>query len=213
MRARTDPAEFWDGIAEKYAARPLDDPENYERTLAVTQDCLEPQDHVLELGCGTGSTALKLAPAVDAYRATDISGKMIEIAQAKPGAEAIDFAQAGFDDAGRDTVYDTVLAFNLLHLVGEVESALENVAARVKPGGLFISKTMCKLDSSSPLKWRMMLLILPIFQLLGKAPALVFRSQEDYRRLFAEAGFEIESTAVHAKALPHTLIIARKRSW
>ena len=53
--------KFWDGIAEKYAKRPISDMAAYEYTLGRTRSYLKPEDQVLELGCGTGSTALLLA--------------------------------------------------------------------------------------------------------------------------------------------------------
>jgi ubiquinone/menaquinone biosynthesis C-methylase UbiE len=38
-------------------------------------------------GCGTGTTALKLAPSLGRIMATDISGEMIAIAREKARAE------------------------------------------------------------------------------------------------------------------------------
>ena len=51
-----------------------------------TRNCLKEGDAVLELGCGTGSAALLLAPSVRRYLATDLSPKMIGIAQEKLAA-------------------------------------------------------------------------------------------------------------------------------
>ena len=55
----------------------------YERKLAITRECLNPDAQVLELGCGTGSTAIAHAPYVRHIRATDVSSRMIEIARSK----------------------------------------------------------------------------------------------------------------------------------
>jgi ubiquinone/menaquinone biosynthesis C-methylase UbiE len=74
---------FWDRIAPKYARKPVDDPDAYEEKLALAASLLRPGDRVLEIGCGTGTTALRLAPNVDHYTATDGSGAMIGIADAK----------------------------------------------------------------------------------------------------------------------------------
>ena len=57
----TATAKFWDGIAEKYAKSPIRDIESYEHTLQRTVSYLKPTDQVLELGCGTGRTALRLS--------------------------------------------------------------------------------------------------------------------------------------------------------
>ena len=50
-----DSATFWDGVADRYATRAVDDPEAYEYTLERTRSHLAPGDHVLELGCGTAT--------------------------------------------------------------------------------------------------------------------------------------------------------------
>ena len=55
---------FWDRIARKYAASPIKDIAGYERTIARIAQLLGPTQSVLEIGCGTGTTALKLAPLV-----------------------------------------------------------------------------------------------------------------------------------------------------
>ena len=51
-------------FAPKYAKSPIKDVPAYEYTLGRTRSYLKPTDAVLELGCGTGGTALKLADAV-----------------------------------------------------------------------------------------------------------------------------------------------------
>ena len=56
---------FWDRIADRYAAKPVPDQAVYERKLQITRTLLHPQAEVLELGCGTGSTALALAPCAE----------------------------------------------------------------------------------------------------------------------------------------------------
>ena len=68
-----DATLFWDRIAPKYAKSPVRDQQAYEATLARTRSYLGAEDKVLELGCGTGSTALILADAVAEYTATDLS--------------------------------------------------------------------------------------------------------------------------------------------
>ena len=56
------PSRFWDRHAKGYAKRPVPDEAAYQRKLKMTQDYLTPDMEVLELGCGTGTTALIHAP-------------------------------------------------------------------------------------------------------------------------------------------------------
>ena len=78
-------AAFWDKAAEKYAKSAIADPDAYEYTLGRTRTYLKPTDNVLELGCGTGSTALVLASDVAKISAVDISKGMLEIARGNRG--------------------------------------------------------------------------------------------------------------------------------
>ena len=106
------------GTAARAAAAAVSDPRGYERTLRRTRELLEENDHVLELGCGTGSTALRLADGVASYLGTDFSPAMIAIAQEKLAAApvaALSFLAATAEDpALRAGQYDAVLAFNYL---------------------------------------------------------------------------------------------------
>ena len=78
---------FWDRAARKYAKGAIADQAGYERTLGRTLALLNAGDRVLELGCGTGTTALRLAGKVHDYLATDVSAEMIAIARERYGAE------------------------------------------------------------------------------------------------------------------------------
>ena len=62
-------ARFWDRTSRKYAMGAIADQAGYERTLDRTHALLGSGDRVLELGCGTGTTALRLARDVQDYLA------------------------------------------------------------------------------------------------------------------------------------------------
>jgi cyclopropane fatty-acyl-phospholipid synthase-like methyltransferase len=68
-----DEARFWDKRAEKYAQRPLADQAAYEKKLEITRRYFNPDSVVLEIGCGTGSTALAHAPYVRMRRTSGTS--------------------------------------------------------------------------------------------------------------------------------------------
>ncbi|MCR9088565.1 MAG: class I SAM-dependent methyltransferase [Rhodobacteraceae bacterium] len=207
-----DPARFWDKLSTRYAKMPVRDEAAYATTLERTRFFLSPASEVLEVGCGTGTTALSLASAVARYRATDISGGMIEIARAKPADAPVEFAQAGLDDDGRGATYDIVLAFNLLHLIGDLDAALVQIAALVRPGGLFISKTICK--PTEPLSWklRLMLVALPVMQMIGKAPDVQLRPTDTHEDAIERAGFDILERGNYPASPPSRFIVARKRA-
>lgn len=205
-------ADFWDNLADRYAKSPIGDMDAYNYTLGRTRSYLSAKDTVLELGCGTGSTALILAANVDKIIATDISKNMIGIAEQKAkdqGVSNVTFATAAVADAGKDEgPFDAVLAHNLLHLLENLPAALEHVHSLLKPGGLFISKTVCRPGKDAPMKYRLMRVIVPVMQLLGKAPYVNFMHVGELERTIARHGFKILETGNHPP--PSRYIVARK---
>lgn len=205
-------ARFWDRSARKYARGAIADQAGYERTLERTRALLGPGDRVLELGCGTGTTALRLAGDVRAYLATDISSGMIAIANEKSGAApvpALVFRTTTADALAPDTApFNAVLGFNYLHLIRDLTGTLRRIHGLLAVEGLFISKTPC-VGEMNPL----IRLALPAMRAIGQAPyAGVFRAAELSRQISA-AGFDILATENHATAgndnRPY--IVARKR--
>ncbi len=208
-------AAFWDKIAPKYATQPIKDPDSYAYTLERTKSYLRATDHVLELGCGTGSTALLLAPGVDRYTATDVSAKMIEIGKKKAAdekTENIDFLTVDWS-APRllDGTHDVVLALNLLHLLDDLPTVLRRVHALLPEGGYFISKTPVSPESGAPLSYWAIRAILPVLRALGRVPFVAFRKTADFERMIEEAGFEIIETTNAPVRPPNRYIVARKR--
>ncbi len=191
-------ARFWDKIAEKYAASPVSDMAGYERTLARTANFLDEDYRVLEVGCGTGTTALKLAPHAAQITATDISSAMIEIAKKKAaneGTETVRFEVAAADDKRFEGhQFDAVLAFNILHLVADLDGLLATLRASLKPGGVLISKTPCLKDMNPLIRW----VAVPALRLLGKAPSIVNSvSPAQLETAITRAGFEILAAERH----------------
>jgi ubiquinone/menaquinone biosynthesis C-methylase UbiE len=190
-------AQFWDRGARKYAADPIADIAGYERTLERTRHYLKGDEAAFEFGCGTGTTALRLAPSVGRIVATDLSGEMIAIAREKAKAEGC--SNATFEVARPEAApwanesFDVAFGFNVLHLVAEREAALRGVHRLLRPGGVFISKTPC-LKEMNPL----IRIAVPLMQLIGKAPHVAFLSAEDLEHEIAAAGFEIIEIARHA---------------
>ena len=201
------PAEFWDRVAPSYSKRPITDSESYARKLAATQALMQPNMKVLEFGCGTGSTALEHAPHVAHIEATDLSAAMIAIGRQKAedaGIVNVSFRQSGVEEFDADDSYDMVLALNLLHLLPDRMAALSKVHRLLKPGGLFISSTVCLAD-------RMWFLrpVIPVLQWIGKAPFVSFVGANDVLREVAVAGFEEQEHWAHGRANSLFLIASK----
>ncbi len=190
-----DAAKFWDKIAPKYAKDPIGDMAAYEYTLGRTKSYLAASDRVLELGCGTGSTALLLAPHVREMVGTDISQGMIDIARTKAKADAIDnieFRVATAEAAAKiQDPFDVVLGYNLFHLVQTAETIFADVHRMLPVGGYFISKTPCLADKSFGWKRFPIRAAIPVMQMLGKAPPVRFLTQAQLENAITDAGFDI----------------------
>jgi ubiquinone/menaquinone biosynthesis C-methylase UbiE len=182
-------SRFWDNMAERYSRQPIADEAAYQKKLQVTREYLEPNMTVLEFGCGTGSTAINHASHVRSIHAIDISSKMIEIAQDKADAaqiENINFERSTIDDLTvPDQSLDAVLALSILHLLDNREEAIAKVYRMLKPGGVFVSSTVCIGEISKLFK-----IVAPIGKLLGLT-LKVFTSRELEDSL-TDAGFQID---------------------
>ena len=201
-------APFWDKIAPKYAKKPVANPEAYAAKLTRIRALLRPEDRVLELGCGTGSTALALAGDVAQMTGTDISQGMIAIAERKgrvAEASNLTFRQAEATTLQAEAPFDVVAAYSLLHLVEDLPGVLAAVYAQVKPGGLFLSKTVCLGDSNGLIR-----LFVRALRLVGIAPPVSFLSKAALEREIRRAGFEIVESRYFETSRLNPFITARR---
>lgn len=117
-------------------------------------------------------------------------------------------ADADAPAPGRAT-YDVVLAFNLLHLVADLDAAIASAAAALRPGGLFISKTAC----ISEMNVLVPKVLLPLMRLVGKAPPVLCFAAPELQAALTRHGFEVEAVERHGTKGKdiRVFIVARKR--
>src|SRR5690606_27233630 len=167
-------ARFWNRAADRYAKSPIRNTAAYETTLDRVRAHLKPTDRALEFGCGTGTTALRLASCVARYTASDLASAMIAIGERRAleaGLGNRDFAVGRLQDSRFEPAsYDVVLSFNVLHLLEDLPATLGRIRELLRPGGRFISKTPCWPDQAVPLTYRALRLVLPVMRAMGKAP-------------------------------------------
>ncbi|HMS80570.1 MAG TPA: class I SAM-dependent methyltransferase [Burkholderiaceae bacterium] len=214
--ARDDPrdarARFWNRAARKYARDPIADPAGYETTLRRVRELLSPDLSVLEVGCGTGSTALRVAAGTRRMLATDVSDEMIAIAREKLAAlplPRLRFEVAAAEDGAPDGArHDVVLAFNVLHLVADLDVALGAVVRSLKPGGLFVTKTPCVAEMNVLVPW----VLLPILRTLGRAPDLQVFDAHGLRAAIERHGLVVEAVERHGSTRRdfRVFIVARR---
>ncbi|MDJ0761158.1 MAG: class I SAM-dependent methyltransferase [Woeseiaceae bacterium] len=187
----SDTARFWDKVADRYSKKPISDEAAYQRKLEVTREYFRPDSKVLEFGCGTGSTAILHAPHVEHILATDISPRMIEIARER--AEVAGVTNVTFDVASIESLdasvssFDVVLGLSILHLLVDWEAAIAKIFEFLKPGGVFVSSTVCLGDN---MRW--FRFVGPIGRALGLMPLVQIFRKSELEDGLKKAGFHIE---------------------
>ena len=204
-------ARFWDRIARKYSRQPVADEAAYQHKLELTQRYLKADAELLEIGCGTGSTALVHAAHVAHIRAVDISHEMLEIAREKARNARVN--NVTFERGTLETIeaapqsIDVLLALSVLHLLDDPDAAIRRIHDLVKPGGVFVSSTACLSDS-----WlRYLGLVLPVGRWLGKLPMVRILSADRLTSSIRHAGFQIEYEW-RPKPTAALFVVARKMS-
>jgi SAM-dependent methyltransferase len=135
-------AEFWD----HFFRRRLESGDDLDWEGVWTEPFLVPLGHagvrtILELGCGTGNDAARLADAGYSVTAADLSGEAVDQARARHGSRArfvvADITQRlPFPDEGFDAVMSNVA----MHMFpdGVTRAVFAEVARVVRLGGLFL---------------------------------------------------------------------------
>lgn len=123
----------YDAKAKEYAS--LVDSDAPDTTLKTFIDLIPKGGHVLDLGCGPGTSSVHMQNAGLVPDPVDASAGMIKIAQDKFGLNA---RQATFDDIAGVEIYDAVWAnFSLLHAPREnLPHYFGAIAKATKPSGV-----------------------------------------------------------------------------
>lgn len=209
----TTQALFWNKIAAKYAARPVAQPEVFDRKIAATKACMSAEQRVLDVGCGTGSLVLRLADTGAEVHGLDVSAAMIDIAKQKLAATRypkVHFHVGALEEAARlfeAESLDGVCVYSLLHLVEDRLAALRLLYGLLKPGAFLVDSTVCLGESKLPF-----MPLIALMRCFGKAPAVKSVTKAVLETELREAGFAtIDYPDVGAKPII-SFLIARKPS-
>jgi len=137
----------------------------------------------LDLGCGTGLCGLLLRPLVKRLDGVDLSGNMVERAQARGVYDALAQADVAQYLASAERSYDLVVAADVFIYVGALEPVFAGVARVMPAGGVFcFSVEACEEGPDLALR-----------------PSLRYAHSRGYIQKLAEQyGFEIGATAEHS---------------
>lgn len=202
-------SKIWDKYADRYSKRPVANEAAYQKKLQITQTYFRSDSEVLEFGCGTGSTAIVHAPFVKHILAIDVSERMLAIASEKTAAKNIaniTFKQDSIDRfTSSDASFDVVMGHSILHLLSDKEAVIAKVFRMLKPGGVFVSSTICLGDGMKYIKF-----IAPLGRLLGLMPLLKVFTKSELRSSITNAGFSIDYEWVPEGKVTVLFLVAKK---
>lgn len=87
----------------------------------------------------------------------------------------------------------------------DAPEAVKRARSLLKPGGLFISKTICLKQQIT--HWRF---LIPVFKMLGLAPFVKSYTVAELDNLIAEQGFELVETGLYPASPASRFVVARK---
>jgi 2-polyprenyl-3-methyl-5-hydroxy-6-metoxy-1,4-benzoquinol methylase len=117
---------------------------------------------------------------------------MIGIAKEKAKTQGIKnvlFTTATIEDwHANDHSYDVILGLSILHLLEDKEAVLAKVHWLLKPGGIFVSSTVCMAELPGLMRW-----LLPVGNALGILPLVRTFSADELMESMQRSGFSVES--------------------
>ena len=211
MLFRASPEIFWNLIASKYAASPIADVTAYHKKIEKLKSYLSSEDHVLDVGCGTGTQCNDLASNAKHVTGIDISKKLLAIAdvrKAERGIKNVDFRQTTvFDKRFEPEEFNMVMVFYVLHFHEDLDELVNRIYYLLKPGGIFVSETAC-LGKNNKIAGK----LIRLAGKLGFLPLIKLLTTQQIEHALERAGFSIvEKTKFCASNDEYTLI-AKKPS-
>lgn len=105
----------------------------------LNQTPLNNDSYVLDLGCGTGRWSYYLSPKVKFIEAIDPSDAVFSATMLTTIKRNIRVTKAGLDNIPfADASFDFVISLGVLHHIHDINSALNKIFEKTKPGGFFL---------------------------------------------------------------------------
>jgi ubiquinone/menaquinone biosynthesis C-methylase UbiE len=203
-------ASYWGKLAELYDDSTLLAGGTYPPIIEKLRGEFHPEEKLLDVGAGTGSLTVHIAPLVGHVTCTDIAPGMIE--RAKVRLHNFDHVAYGVEDARalcfENDSFDVVLCCNVLHQLSRPERAVSEFRRVLRPGGKLLAITLCMGHMSV---WAKLRTAVEYVVRFGVPPAGSPFTLSSFTRLIAEAGFDVrEAVLVTEKPFPTSYVSASK---
>lgn len=138
--------KFWDKVAKQYdnwISEAFSD--QYKVNKSKLSSIINPDDVILEIGCGAGDMAFYLAPKCKKIIGTDLSPDMISVAKNRKLKSEINNISFQVEDSYNlsfsENSFDKVICVNALQVMKEPQKAILEGMRVLKKGGEFASIT------------------------------------------------------------------------
>jgi ubiquinone/menaquinone biosynthesis C-methylase UbiE len=143
---KNDGRAFWERTAARYDRSMLLLGGPLEAMLPLVAAEVAGLDRVLEVAAGTGLVTRALAPEAGSVVATDYAEAMVARLENRvrdDGLDNVEVRQLDLLDLDGSEQFDAVVAANVLHLLPDLDGALNALVRALRPGGRLIVPTYC----------------------------------------------------------------------
>jgi ubiquinone/menaquinone biosynthesis C-methylase UbiE len=200
MTPNEQQSEAWNGAESVHY---IDYADRYDRQVAPFTDALldraqlGARDHVLDVGCGSGTTTLAAASAASTALGIDISEPLLQVASERARSASIDNAEFVVADAQThafESEFDVVLSQFGLMFFDDPVAAFANLRRALAPGGRMVFVCWQALQAN---EWLMILhralarrVALPALGGLAAGPGMfALKDPDETAALLDAAGF------------------------
>ena len=157
----------------------------YQSTGESVAKYIKNSDRVLECACGTGAISIFIAPVCKELIVSDYSVGMLKQAKKKlKNYDNIDYRRVDITDIeAEDNSFDVVVAGNVIHLLPDLQRAMNELTRVCKDGGRLVIPTYINGDEGTNK------LAVKFLEKLGANFKRQFDS-ESYEKFFSEMGYE-----------------------
>ena len=205
---RYNTEKFWDRAAPDYDNAEASDSHKHELVFDTLKKYMLPADKVLDLGCGTGLMASRIAGHVQQVTGIDISSQMIRKAQERALQNSLTnthFLKADvFDEKLSHHSFECITANYLLHLLPDLQAVLQRADHLLKPGGYFMATTPCMKEKP------LLLLALKGLSKIKLAPDITGFSLPGLKRTLTRANWQMVECLKLSESDPEYLTIMKK---
>lgn len=199
-----DSKKFWAKQAKRYSGS--SDVESIN-TINRISSYLNHEDVVLDFACGTGGSTRAISSKVKHVVGVDFSSDMIKYAKENvDNGEGMTFLVSDIHDEKLENYeYNIITAFNVLHLLDDLEGCVNRIKDLLIPGGLFISLTPC-LGPNKGLTAKVVNLI----SRLGLIPKIEGYTPKILEGRMKSQGFDCMLSESTEEVIPNLLLILKK---